>query len=304
MGIIILLGILVLVVAGGVVYALTASKENKVIGGLVSAVAAVIGIVIFLFSAFTTVNVSDVGIVTSFGKPVGDLTPGIHLVAPWKNVTVWDDSVQTVSYGRNLDQNAPDHCLEVKIGGLQSACVSVTFQYQVKPGAADILFKKYRTQANMNNSLVVRALDQAINTQLQNFSPIAVATNGGTPSIVPFEQPIINQMIADMGSDIKIDSMFLPYVQFDASTQGRLNAYQTQKVDTLIATEAVATAKQEALAFQILQKQLSSANSASVVAAQCYNNVLVPMVKAGMDPAGIACWPGSGSGSTVVLPKG
>lgn len=294
MGILIIFIILLLVAVGLAAWGAVTHNALGFLGGII---AAVLGVLIFIFSSLNTVGTSDVGIVTAFGKTTGDLAPGIHWVAPWDGVTTWDGSVQTVTYPRGRG------CLMVHIGGQQSACLAVTFQYQVRDGAADALFKQYRTQANMNDKLVIRSLDQAINTQLQTFSPIQSMANGNTngASLVPYEAKIIAQMKGDMGKYIRVESLFIPYAQYDPQTASRLNAYQTQYADTLIAQEAEKTALAQAAAYKTLQHQLGS-NSANVVAAQCFNNVMVPLVKNGQVPSGINCWPGSGA-STVVVPK-
>lgn len=304
MGIIIVLGLLLLVAVGGLAWALLGKSWTA---AAVGAVALILDLVIFLFLGFTSVGPSDVGIVTSFGHLDGDLTPGLHFVAPWKNVTIWDHSVRTISYGRNPNQSAPDHCLQVRIGGQQSACLALTFQYRVVPGSADRLFKLYRTQGNMEANLVTTALDQAVYTQLKTFSPIqaVAAGNASGASLAPYEPLITQQITTEIGNVIQIVRLFIPYPQYDPQTTNRLNAIQTQIADTLIARQAVLTAIQQAKAIAILQKQLSaSANSSAVVANLCYTNVVVPMIKQGMNPAGVSCWPDSGGGSTVVIPAG
>jgi hypothetical protein len=297
MGIIILLGVFALVTLAAIGVAVF-SEKTRLAASVTAIGTGLVGLVILLASSVTTVGTSDVGIETAFGRTVTDLAPGMHLIAPWADVTMWDGSVQTISYPRG------DGCLEVRIGGQQSACLAVTFQFQVRASAADFLFRKYRTQANMNEYLVTRALDQAINTQLATFSPIeaAAAGNPDAASLVPFESKIVAQMNAEMGSVIKVGSLFIPFATYDASTTQRLNAIQTQHADTLIALEAEKTAAAQAAAYKILQQQLGSA-SAAVVAAQCFANVMVPIVKAGGNPAGISCWPGGGGSSTVVVPK-
>ncbi|HET7320819.1 MAG TPA: hypothetical protein VFI84_04545, partial [Candidatus Saccharimonadales bacterium] len=51
----------------------------------------------FVASA-TVVSTKNVGIVTSFGKPVGSLSNGFHMVAPWAKVTELDAAIQTDSH--------------------------------------------------------------------------------------------------------------------------------------------------------------------------------------------------------------
>jgi regulator of protease activity HflC (stomatin/prohibitin superfamily) len=293
MGAVVFAGFLALVCLGGIGYAVF-GKENRGIGAAVAAVAAVLAAIVILSASVATIGTSDVGVETAYGKTVGDLPPGLHLVAPWVGVTTWDGSVQTITYDRR-------NCLEVRIGGQQSACLAITFQYKVRDGAADGLFRLYRTQANMNDKLVVRELDQAVNERLASFSPIealAAGNQNGT-SLVPYAQQVAGQMRSDIGTDIQVLSVFIPYASYDESTTSRLNAYQTQVADTLIAQQAEKTALAQRAANNDLASSVSNAN---VIAQECVTNVLVPVVKAGGNPAGINCWPGSSAGSTVVIP--
>lgn len=276
------------------------------VGGLATMViAGIIAFACIFGSMVATVGTSDVGIETAFGKTITDLPPGFHLTAPWANVTNWDGSVQSVTYGRNTDQSKPDHCLLVRIGGQQSACLALTFTYRVRDGAADALFKAYRgSQSAMNSLLVVRTVDTDLNTLLETFSPIqAMATgNSGAAALSPYAAKVISDIQSQIGTDIIPLSLSLPYVVYDPSTTARLNAFQTQIADTLIAVEAEKTAIAQAAAIKTLQSQLG-ASSAAVVADQCIINVMTPLAKAGISPAGIGCWPGGAGSSTVVIPK-
>lgn len=297
MGLIVLWIFIGLVFLGGLIGAFVARESSsKGIAVLIALVAAVAEVCAIVFGCLTTIGPSDIGVITSFGKPAGDLTPGVHWLSPTANVTVWDNAVQDVTYTRQQP-------LQVHIGGQQTAYLAVTLQYQIKPGAIDQLFQKYRKQPNMQQLLVTRSLDQAINDQLQNFSPIdavAAGTSNGD-SLVPFQSLVKNQMISDIGQWIDVESVFMPYVSYDPETTARLNSLQTQKADTLIAAEAVRTAEQRAAALRDLQNQANLSTNA--IAELCFQNVLEPIVKAGGNPAGIQCWPGGSAANVVITPK-
>jgi regulator of protease activity HflC (stomatin/prohibitin superfamily) len=292
--------ILAIIAIGGLGYG-TSAKEGVAV--LVGGVAAVLFIIVALVSCTQQVGTSDVGVETAFGSTQGDLTPGLHVVAPWISVTTWDGSIQTITYGRDLDQSHPDHCLQVKIGGLQTACVAGTFQYQLRAGAADNMFRLYRTQPNMNEFLVRRSFDQAVNSVLGNYNPIEAVAAGakvGT-ALSPFANRVSAVMRQDIGADIKVKTVFLPYIAFDQSLTGRLNAFQAARADTLIAVQHEQTATAQATANNDLAK---SVNNINVIAQECVTNVLEPLVKEGKNPAGVSCTGVSGGGSTVVVPAG
>jgi len=79
MGIIVVLVLLGLVAVIGVGIGIIG---QNLAAGAVGGVALLLAALIFVFTGFSTVGQSDVGIVTSFGHLDGDLTPGIHFVAP------------------------------------------------------------------------------------------------------------------------------------------------------------------------------------------------------------------------------
>jgi regulator of protease activity HflC (stomatin/prohibitin superfamily) len=312
MGAVFIVVILVLLAIGGVIFGVVTRQWG---GWAVAGGAGLLAIIVLFFSSFASVGTSDVGVETAFGKTVGDLSPGPHLKPPWDNVTAWDDSVQVVSYGRDQNQNKPDHCLLVRIGGGQSACLTLTFAYQVKPSASDALFKAYRgNQARMNDYLIVRTLDSDLNSRLETYSPIeALAKVGTGPGAAAKSQaaaalsPIARLVETDLGHLIGGDiivrphALVIPYVAFDPQTQARLNRYQASIADTFIAAQNIQTASKQAAAAKILHSQIS--NDPNVVAYFCMANIAEAMVKQNMNPAGFNCWQGGGGGSTVVVPK-
>ncbi len=287
--------ILGIVIIAGVVAGIFGREGRRWVGWTVAGLATIVEVIVVITSMMVTINSSDIGVITSFGKPTGDLTPGVHWLAPTTNVTTWDGAVQDITYTR-------DDCLHVHIGGQQTACLAVTLQYQVKPSAVDDLFRRFRTQSNMNSLLVTRSLDQAINDQLASFSPIqAVATAGSNgDSLVPYQTLVLNQMKSDIGNSINVESVFMPFITYDGSTTSRLNSLQTQIADTLIANEAIKTAIARATALKDLQQ--SAVTNPNAIAELCFQNVMEPIVKAGGNPAGIACWQG-GSAPSVVISK-
>lgn len=287
----------------------TVSSGNKWLAGGIAGVFGFAFVLTAFFGTITSVGPSDVGVETSFGQTVGDLGPGLHFVWPWVGVTNWDHSVKIVSYGRDTDQSHPNHCLLVKIGGQQSACITLTFAYQVKPQASDALFKAYRgDQDRMHDYLVVRTLDNDINRRLEIFSPItaAVAGNAQAEALSPYARTIENDLRHLIGNSISIpkQALVIPYVSYDGGTQDRLNQIQTAKADTVIANQQKLTALAQAAAYKTLQHQLGSGGT-NVIAAQCVNQVMEPMIKRGQNPAGVQCWPGgSGSQGVITIPGG
>jgi len=301
--------IMALVFIGGVGYAIF-GRDSKWIGAVVAAGAALLGLVTWLAASYTTVGPSDVAIVTSFGHTDGDIGPGIHWLWPWQNAATWDGSVQTISYGRDTDQHKPDHCLLVRIGGQQSACVALTFTYKLRDGSADNLFVNYRTQTHMADVLVQRSLDQALNRVLETYSPIQAMASGNVngAALSPYAAKVLALMQHDIGQDILVGtacksahnatacSLLLPYVVYDPSTTNRLNQYQTQLADTLIAKQL----EQTNLALAQANANLAAHSNLSqgVLVQNCLSIVTAAM-KAGYPlPPTFNCF-GSGGGVLV-----
>jgi hypothetical protein len=266
-------------------------------------IAVLLAVILGLAVMATPVGAYDVGVVTSYGKLQKPLGPGMHWVMPWKSVTLWDSSVWTVTYGRDRDQSKPDHCLLVKIGGQQSACLALQLTYQVRKGSAEKMWQKYRgSQQRMHELLVVKTLDQDLNQRLENWFPVQEVSEGRAAAVSPFAKLVTGDMKHQIGGDIKVESLQIQYPLLDQQTQGRLDSIQTQRADTAIAIEARKTAIQQAAAFRTLEARVGSGTNA--VVAQCINNVLIPALKQGRNLAGYpSCWPGGGNG-TVVVPAG
>lgn len=293
--ILMLLAGVIAMIAGGIL-----RKLSVFFGGLAAAILAVI---ITLGIMATPVGAYDVGVVSSYGKLQSPLGPGMHWVPPWKDVTLWDSSVWTVTYGRDTNQSHSDHCLLVKIGGQQSVCLALQFTYQVRKGSAEKMWQKYRGDQNrMHELLVVKTLDQDLNQRLEKWSPITDLSHGKQPTVSPFAKQVTEDLKHQIGGDISVENLQIQYPIFDRQTQNRLDGLQTAVADTAIATQEKKTATQQAAAFKTLQQQLGTGQNA--VVAQCISNVLVPALKQGKDLAGYpSCWPGGGS-PAVVVPRG
>jgi len=294
---------LLLLLLGGAVCAVAGALMRSLPWGGGGIIAILLGVIIGLAVTAKPVGAYDVGVVTSYGRLEQPLGPGMHWVMPWKNVTLWDSSVWTVTYGRDQDQSHPDHCLLVKIGGQQSACLALQLTYQVRKGSAEKMWQRYRgSQQRMHELLVVKTLDQDLNVRLEGWFPVQEVSAGKAAAVSPFATQVTSDLRHQIGSDIRVESLQIQYPILDRQTQSRLDSIQTQRADTAIAIEAKKTAIEQAAAFRTLEARVGSGTNA--VVAQCVNNVLIPALKQGKSLAGYpSCWPGGGNG-TVVVPAG
>jgi regulator of protease activity HflC (stomatin/prohibitin superfamily) len=222
--------------------------------------------IIFFIGGFREVPVKTVGVMTSFGRVEGDLTPGVHHTWPWKDVALLPETIQTVTWTGGFNA-AGTQCvptaLSVRIGGQQTACLDGTIQYQIRDSAAGTLFNLYDTSSSsasasmacpssggnilgdICNAVVVREFEVAVNQALGDYNPIedtTLTTGKNVPSQFSSFGPLVQaQMNRDIGSEIVIHSVLIPFAHYDASTQGRLNAIAQQYGATAIAQQEIAT---------------------------------------------------------------
>lgn len=255
-----------------------------------AALLALLGVLVFGLGGLKSVPVKTIGVPQSFGAVTGSvMDSGVHWTwAPWESVTNIDETIQTTTF-------EGDSCLTVRIGGQQSACADVTIQWQILPGAAEGLFEDYANQGDLMNtvtdSVVVREFKQVVNEVLGDYNPVTDVENvsgsdSATSQFTAFGPTILKDMQADIGSRIKVDSVFLPKITYDPTVEHALESIQTANANYAVATENVKVNTEQAAALQKL-----GTPSLAQLAAQCLTDL-----RDGMSaPTGFQCIPGSAS---------
>lgn len=278
----------VIVWLAAIVLALAAvlAKAGQKIGPAVLAgVALFAGFGLFALAGLKSVPVKNLGIPQTFGH-VGAVsyTPGAHETwTPWLHLTDIDETVQTTTFeGRN--------CLDVRIGGQQTACADLTIQWQVRPSAASKLFSQYANHGDLmttiEDALVIRELKQVANQTLGDYNPIAdqqaLASNSTVPSqFSGFGPQILTAMRADIGADVDVRTILFPLIRYDAQTQSKLNAIQQAYANDAIAKENFNVNRDQAKAYA----ELGNPSMAALIS-ECLNKQNLP--------AGFQCFPGAG----------
>src|SRR5690242_20371834 len=107
---------------------------------------------IFFLSGFNSVPTKSVGVITSYGKVVGNpYGPGSHWMVPWKTLNIVQDTIQSDSFfaanGNGPDVQTPSgikgYCIPVRLAGLSQGCLDVQMQTQVEEQAVPELFANY-----------------------------------------------------------------------------------------------------------------------------------------------------------------
>jgi regulator of protease activity HflC (stomatin/prohibitin superfamily) len=262
---------------------------------------AVLGLVLLASSCVTQVTTKNVGVVTSFGRPVGALGNGLHLKAPWHKVTEFDAAVQTDSH-KGSGGDSSSTCTDIRIGNQSVACVDNSVRWRIVQDSADDLYRDYREFDNVRDSLVTRELDAALNEVFADYDPLAgVDTNGAStaPSLDELSEEVTTRLRDKVGDQVEVLSVIIPLVSFDKTTQDKINDYQAELANTRIARQKQQTADAQAEANRKLSGSVSQ--DPNVLVSKCFD-ILAEMVNAKEPvPAGFTCWPGGGTG--VVLPS-
>jgi regulator of protease activity HflC (stomatin/prohibitin superfamily) len=250
--------------------------------GIATAGWAGLTLLMLLFASWTQVSTQNIGILTSFGRPVAHLSNGLHFTAPWENETDIDGAIQTQSFENN-------GCVQVRIGEQQTACADVIIRWRVEPGAADQLFRNYHGGASV--------LVSALNASLDAYNPVAATAaapgSAANPHLSVISAEVAAQMRSDLNGQISVLSVVIPRLVYQGSVQARINQEDQQVAQTIIANEAIRTAQAQASANKILSQSVSG--DPNVLVAQCMN-VLEALQKSGSQiPAGFSCWPINGA---------
>jgi hypothetical protein len=281
----------VIVIAGASAF----TDDGRGTAGFRAGGAAVIAVAFLLYvvSGLKSVPVKNLGVAQSFGAVSGGFyNPGVHETwKPWVHLTDIDETVQTTTFeGGNA--------LDVRIGGQQTADADITIQWKILPSAASSLFSDYANQGDLmttvTNAVVVRELKQVVNEVLGDYNPIQdqeSANASGASQFSTFGPVILKDMQADIGTRIQVQTVLLPLLRYDATTQARLNTIQQAYANDAIAKEDIVVNTDQAKAYSAL-----GSPSVNALVSQCLSDL---KDDAGQLPTGFQCFPGAGSGLAI-----
>lgn len=274
----------------------TVMSDEAAIGNVVKWVAvafAALSALLVIVASYNPVSTKNVGIVTEFGKPTGSLSNGVHFTAPWAKVTEFDATIQTDKHAA-ASKDTP--CITVRIARQATACADVTIKWRIDEGTAGTLFQNYRDFDNVRDSLITTDLQLAMNQAFADYDALGIDQDGNSTSksMTVLATDVLTKMQGDVGKLAEIQSIQIPVLHFDASTQDKLNQLQAAVAQTRIAKQSQQTATAEAQANQILAASVD-ANNTNVLVSKCLDIV----AKGGALPAGFSCFP---SNTPVTVP--
>lgn len=260
------------------------------VGGLVLVAA----LLTFVFNVFTIVPTRNIAVSMAFGKPTGTLGNGFHLIAPWESTEEYDASIQTLKLdGDDPETPAPT----VRLANAATARVDVTVQWQIDP-SADItqLHLDYRNFENIQDNVVKRQLQAALNAVFETYDPL-IALKGGQSqtTLAQLGEKVHARLPELLPKGILIRSVTVPLIRFDAKVQEALDKFQQAIAETQIATQRLLTAEAQKAA----NDKLATANNNQGV---LYQNCLDMTERLAQQGKGLpAAW-SCGAPPTTVVP--
>ncbi len=281
------------------------AKFVSIASRVVMFIVAVVAALTFLLSIFVSVGTKEIGVVTSFGKPTGSLSNGLHLKAPWQNVTDFDAAVQTNNHegarGENDTGVDPTKCTQVRIGNQSTACLDNSIRWRIKKDASDELYRDYRNFTNVEQSLVTRQLTAALNTAFADYDPLnKLDENKALPKdeLNGLAKAVQKTLQEEIGKQIEVLSVIIPLARFNSSTEEKINQYQAALAETRIAAQKEKTATNEAAANNTLSASVS--HDPNVLVSKCLDTLNTMVRLKQSVPPGFSCW--SGNQSAIVVP--
>jgi regulator of protease activity HflC (stomatin/prohibitin superfamily) len=268
-------------------------------------IALLLGLCAIAASTATQVPAQSVGVVTSFGRPIGTvLNPGLHFKAPWHRVNDMDGTIQLAD---NIGANGRT---TVRLSNNSLMYVENAFRWKIQPAAAPGLFLDWRKNAqgetnttniveeNVAPGLVTKELAAAINVALSDYDPLRPNAAGQTTD--ELAKRVIDRLNTRIGDKVQVVSFTILRVDFDDATQARQVNFQEEVARTRTAQQREKTAEAEARANRALAASVSK--DPNVLVARCLDTQR-QMVEKGQSLLGVAsCWPGGPAGTVLTTP--
>lgn len=252
---------------------------------------AIVAVLCTIISSFNIVSTRNVGIVTQFGRPVGERNNGVAWTAPWQQVHEMDGAIQLQSFGGN-SYDDPQQAVKVRLGNNSAAYVESNLNWRIRPGAAPSMYQDYRTFENLRQNLVDKQLQVMLSHRFAVFNPQQQTQGADLPGIAA---QVKADLQAAVGQDIEILDVRIPGIFYDKGTQDRIDQFNQRAQETKNAEQQVKTAEQERIASE--QRANQPPPNLGVAIFNCVNAASVDH----RDAAG--CWGQIGGQPLIQLPK-
>lgn len=239
--------------------------------------ATVLAIILGIMASFTVIQPRSVGINVAFGKPVATLENGFHFIAPWSRVEKLDLAIQNDIYNG-------DNTVSVRLANSSQAKVDASIQWQLKSEGAEGAFMDFRSFDAIKSNIVDRNFRASLNEVMAGYDPLTFTGAGdNTQDLANIADDVKTAMEDKAGDTITVRSVTIPIINYDESTQKRINELQTETAKTRIAEQKQDTARAESEANRVLTDSLDS----DVLTSKCLDII----ADNGQSPLG--CFPGT-----------
>lgn len=206
-------------------------KEDRIVAWGVSGLAVFIALTLTVIASAWTVPQRNIGIVTSANKATGETTgAGWHWTAPWEKIEDWDAGRQTFDH---LDENT---CVQVRITGMDTACVEVLIEWEAKAEKAPEQWASYRKNFNFFKDRRVNPnLTDALNASFRSHDPVKTV-DAKSAAIIPvdmneFKKPTMDEINSRIGADVNVLSITFGFIRYNEGTQKTIDAYRAKVME-------------------------------------------------------------------------
>lgn len=278
--------------------------DDRMFTRVTAGIVAFISILFLFFASTTMVDTKKVAVLTVAGKPSGHLSNGWHWKAPWAKPHELNGAVQTNTYasdngGDHKQGGATDTCIHVRVERQAIACVNASVRWQIRESGVDYLFRNYKDNNAIQDNVVLRDLQQAMNEAFVSYDPLGI-DNAGLSTNSPlsiYSDKVQKQMQAEIGQYIDVQSIIIPILNYDPSTQDKVHQLLQQIANTRVAQQQEQTSKAQAKANKALAESVS--NDPNVLTDKCLNILKEAVDKGQSLPAGFSCFGPSSTGIAV-----
>jgi regulator of protease activity HflC (stomatin/prohibitin superfamily) len=209
------------------------NEEDRRGAGILGICSAILAAIIFIASAATTVSANTVGVVTSFGRYMGTIQPGFHMLWPWQDVEEFGTRIQPLEM----------HDVPIRFEGNSGGDANMLVEWRIKSSSdEDVkrLWMDYRTFDAIQNRLVHSHAANALNVVLAGYTPAEGVSGAKLQEITDKVLADLNDKLANTG--VVVDRVTIRGINPDAVSQDRINRQVQAKadLDRLSTTEQIA----------------------------------------------------------------
>lgn len=249
----------ILLVLAGIGSFIVRWTDREKFGGAIGLM--VLGVLVWLMTSVTIVGTRNTAVQISFGKPVGTLSNGLHLVRPWSYTESYDGSLQTLSL-------RGERAAHVRLANGASADIDLDVQWEIDP-KADItqIHLDYKDFENIEPRVVDLRARSAAMEVFNTYDPVATFQgNSAKIDIGATGTQIAEKLRATLPPQILVRAVIVLPPRFSKETEEQILKLSQAKTETQTAQQQLITAD---LRRQANDKLAQANNSPGVLFQNC-----------------------------------